>query len=153
MTMPPKVAGEFLDLKCKPDEVEDRTDMQYTEGISEGIDRDAIRLDTLWTIDDTLISCVSKLEKENLDSFTPDDLCDFFKKHNCADVLVKWDKSQIETSYEEGKIPRFSNWKDALESKAIGLDSLMNLAGLNSFRRDQEEMDDRIKELLSRSRK
>ena len=153
MTMPPKIAGEFLDLKLGVDEVEDRTGREYAEGISEGIDRDSIRLDTLWTVEDTLISCVSELEKENLDSFTSDDLYDFFKKHHCADLLFRWDDSQIETSYKEGKIPNLANWKDALESKEIGLDSLMNLAGLNSFRRDQGATDDRIKKLLDRSRK
>jgi transaldolase len=153
MTMPPKVAGEFLDLKVNPEEITDRSGSEYSLGINAEVDRYAIRLDTLWTIDDSLISCVSKLEKENLDSFTPDDLYDFFKEHNCGDVLVRWDNSQIETSYKEGKIPNLANWKDALESKEIGLDSLMNLAGLNSFRHDQEEMDDRVKKLLARSRK
>ncbi|MBN1392373.1 MAG: transaldolase family protein [Sedimentisphaerales bacterium] len=152
MTIPPKVAGEFLDLNIGPDEVTDKSGSEYSIGVNDEVDRDAVRLDTLWTVDDALVSCVSELEKENLDSFTPDDLYDFFKEHNCGDVLFRWDNSQIETSYKEGKIPNLANWKDVLGSKEIGLDSLMNLAGLNSFRKDQEETDDRIKKLICSSK-
>jgi transaldolase len=153
MTMPPKVAGEFLKLDIGTEEIDDKTGMEFSAGFDEKNDPEAVRLNTLWNIDKKLLSCIDALEKENLDSFTPDDLYDFFKKHGCADVLVRWDDSQNETSYEEGKIPRLANWKAPLESKAIGLDSLMNLAGLNSFRKDQCAMDDRIKNLLDRSRK
>ncbi len=51
----------------------------------------------------------------------------------------------------EGKIPRLSNWADALANRVIGLDSLMNLAGLNTFISDQKEMDDHVREVLKRA--
>ena len=151
MTIPPKVAEEFRGMDINLDIIVDRTNWKYTEGIKNGINPEAIRLDTLWNVDQELVSCVNELEKENLDSFTPDDLFGFFKKHKCADVLIKWNSSQIETSYKEGKIPNLVNWADALESKQIGLDSLMNLAGLNSFTADQQEMDQRIKSVLKKN--
>jgi transaldolase len=153
MTMPPKVAGEFLGMNVGVEKIRDRTGMEYSLGFDDKLDPEAVRLNTLWAVDDKLVSCVNALENENLDAFTPDDLYEFFKGHNCADVLVRWDDSQIGTSYKEGKIPRLVNWKEALESKAIGLDSLMNLAGLNSFRKDQDAMDDRVKKLLDQSKK
>jgi transaldolase len=153
ITMPPKVAGEFLEPGIEQDEIIDRTGREYKVGINEGVNVEAIRLDTLWSIDEALITCVSELENENLDSFTPNDLYDFFSNHGCADVVVRWSDSQIKTSYEEGKIPRLANWKDALEGKQIGLDSLMNLAGLNSFRFDQNAMDEHIKKMLDRDKK
>jgi transaldolase len=56
------------------------------------------------------------------------------------------------TSTKEGKIPKLENWKDALADRAIGLDSLMNLAGLNSFVADQKAMDERVREVLARSK-
>jgi transaldolase len=148
MTMPPKVAGEFLGLDIAADKITDRTGEEYTVGIDSAVDREAIRLDTLWAIDESLISCVSVLEKEKLDSFSTDDLFDFFKKHRCADVLVRWDASQIDTSLKEDKIPHLGNWKEELKSKAIGLDSLMNLAGLNSFATDQKAMDEHISNVI-----
>lgn len=144
MTIPPKVAGQFLRMQLGPDEIADRTVADYRPGVHESVDREAIRLNTLWDVGGELATCLDALEKEDLDSFTPDDLIDFFGRHGCGDIFVRWSDTQIETSAREGKIPKLDHWKEALESKAIGLDSLMNLAGLNSFAADQKEMDDRV---------
>ena len=89
------------------------------------------------------------LEKENLDSFTPDDLINFFSENGCGDFLVKWSKAEIAISKKEGKIPKLENWEDPLIEKTIGLDSLMNLAGLYSFATDQDAMDGRVRQVLS----
>lgn len=148
MTMPPNVADEFLDLRLKDDQITSKTAEQYTIGIKADVDVDAIRLNTLWDIDDSLIACVDALEQENIESFTPADLIAFFKDHNCPDLFVDWTDSQIQTSAAEGKIPNLDNWKDALAQKNIGLDSLMNLAGLNSFKADQKAMDDKVESVL-----
>lgn len=153
MTIPPKVVGEFLNMDINPDLIEDRSRWEYSEDIKEGVNPEDIRLDTLWDVDKELIFCVEKLEKENLDSFATEDLSEFFKTHGCTDIFVNWDNSQIETSYKEGKIPKLVNWKDTLESKKIGLDSLMNLAGLNSFRSDQEAMDEKLTQLINKNKK
>jgi len=149
MTMPPKVAGEFLSLNMAPGQLTDKTGMNYKIGLADNVDPVSIRLGTLWDIDDKLVACLDALEKENLDDFTPDDLIDFFQKHNCGDVLVRWSDSQIATSTKEGKIPRLENWRDALADKSIGLDSLMNLAGLCSFMTDQKAMDERVAGVLT----
>jgi transaldolase len=150
MTMPPKVAREFLDMGLSIEQVEDRASHDYTPGVDPKLDLETIRLETLWRIDEELVNCVDKLEQENLDAFTPDDLVNFFADHGCGDFMVKWTDSQMHTSAEEGKIPKLENWKDALEQKEIGLDSLMNLAGLNSFATDQRAMDGRVKEVLQK---
>ncbi|HUT30617.1 MAG TPA: hypothetical protein VMX13_12555 [Sedimentisphaerales bacterium] len=92
------------------------------------------------------------LDNEDIDSFTQGDLIDFFAEHGCADVLVRRSKAQIETSTTEGKIPKLENWRDALAGKSIGLDSLMNLAGLRSFATDQKAMDDRVRQVLARAK-
>jgi transaldolase len=149
MTIPPKVANDFLSMGVAPDQITDRTTTDYTPGLNKDVDTRAIRLDTLWDIDDGLVACVDVLEKENLDDFTSDDLIDFFRDHNCGDVMVRWSDSEIAASTEEGKIPRLDNWRDMLADKSIGLDSLMNLAGFNSFATDQKAMDDRIRQVLA----
>ena len=151
MTMPPKVAGEFLALGIEPDRIADKTNADYEIGLDKDVDPESIRLSTLWDVDNELVKCADALEKENLDKFTPDDLIDFFAEHNCGDVLVRWSGSQIATSTKEGKIPHLENWKDALADKSIGLDSLMNLAGLCSFTTDQKAMDDRVAGLLAKA--
>jgi hypothetical protein len=63
-------------------------------------------------------------------------------------VLVDWSAEQREHIREDGKIPRFDRWRDDLETRRIGLDSLMNAAGLAVFGADQEAMDRRIESVL-----
>jgi transaldolase len=150
MTMPPKVAAEFLSMGMSPDQITNKTTTDYSPGMSESVGPEAIRLDTLWDIDNELVACLDALEKENIDSLTPDDLIDFLAENRCADVLVRWSDSQIKTSTAEGKIPNLENWRDALADKSIGLDSLMNLAGLRSFATDQKAMDDRVRQVLAK---
>ena len=149
MTMPPKVARQFLELNIPPEQLTDRTGMDYHPPLEQGVDPQAIRLDTLWDTDNTLEACLDALEQENLDSFTPSDLVSFFAEHRCPDVLVRWTVQEAATSAQEGKIPKIDHWRDALASKLIGLDSLMNLAGLNSFIADQKAMDDRVAGVLA----
>jgi len=151
MTLPPKVANDFTSTNPAPEDITNQTKSIFSPGVDPNVDRNALRLDTLWNVIVQLINCIENLEQENIDAFTPDDFIDFLEEHRCGDVLVRWTDSQIETSIREGKIPQIENWKDALESKSIGLDSLLNLAGLNSFASDQEQMDNRIKDLLKKS--
>jgi len=148
MTIPTKVARGLLDLKLPPEQITDRTGGDYQPRLRSGVDPAEIRLQTLWEVEDTLVACVDALEAENLDAFTPDDLVGFFADHGCGDVLPRWTDRQVAASAAEGKIPRLANWREALAGKALGLDSLMNLAGLNSFRADQEAMDRRIAGVL-----
>lgn len=145
VTMPPAVAGHFLDMDVLPEQVIDQTGQVYKVGIADMANIDRFGLDTLWEVPARLVECVDKLENKNLDAYMPDDIIDFFQENNCSDILVRWSSKEIKTSMEEGKIPKLQNWQQALISKTIGLDSLMNLAGLCSFSTDQNAMDERIK--------
>ncbi|MDK1032691.1 MAG: transaldolase family protein, partial [Planctomycetia bacterium] len=149
MTIPPKVASEFLALGLEGDEIADRTGTGYRPSLSASVGPEAVRLNTLWDIGDDVVACVDALEKEELDSFTPDDLVGFFADHGCGDLLVRWSDAQIASSRAEGKIPSLDNWRDALAEGAVGLDSIMNLAGLNSFAADQKAMDERVAGVLA----
>lgn len=148
MTMPPKAAGEFLDMKIQSEMVTDQSERIYEPGITDKALINKYRINTLWQLPDKIIACVDKLELENLETFTPDDVIDFFMDNDCDDLMVRWSEKEVKTSMQEGKIPHLENWKQALSDKAIGLDSLMNLAGLCSFATDQHTMDERVKSVL-----
>lgn len=152
ITAPPKVAGQLLARGSRLPEIKSRTDQRYRPGIRADVNPARIRLDTLWEIDERLIACVDALEREDLDAFEPEDLVNFFQAHDCHDFLVHWSNSQIATSREEGKIPRLEHWADALSEGSVGLDSLMNLAGLNTFTTDQNEMDNHICQVWQRAK-
>jgi len=149
MTVPPKVAQAFLAMGLKPEQLDDRSGMDYRPPLNESVDPATVALDTLWNVNDELVKCVDALEQENLDRFTAGDLVDFFHEHNCGDILVKWTQQQVATSAREGKIPKLENWKDLLAAGKIGLDSLMNLAGLNSFIADQQAMDEHVAQVVA----
>jgi len=91
---------------------------------------------------------VDALEGHDLDAFTPDDLVGFFHDRGCGDLFPRWTDEQVAASAAEGKIPSLATWRQALASKAIGLDSLMSLAGVNAFAADQRAMDLRVASLL-----
>ena len=149
MTVAPPVADEFLKLDLDPEQFDDRTEFQYTPGIKESTDPEEIRLDTLWNIDRELENCLDGLQFEDVDKFTPQDLIDYFVEHDCGDIFIPWSDQELARSRAEGKIPKLHRWKDQLADRAIGLDSLMNLAGLNSFASDQAAMDQKIRQVLA----
>jgi len=151
ITSPPNVAKELLDRRNELPLIESQIGQDYVPDIDPGVDPAQIGLDTLWRIEGKLVACVDALDREDLDSFDADTLVDFFEAHGCSDFLVRWSNPEIATSAEEGKIPKLSNWADQLADGSIGLDSLMNLAGFNSFAADQKEMDDHVLDVLSRT--
>jgi transaldolase len=153
ITAPPKVARELLEKRNSHElpPIDLRLGQDYAPGINRDVDPKRIELDTLWHVNDELVACVDALEREHLDSCTRDKLVDFFAAHGCSDFLVRWSDTEIATSAREGKIPRLENWAERLADRSIGLDSLMNLAGLNSFIADQKEMDDHVKGVLQKT--
>jgi transaldolase len=145
MTMPPKVASDFLKAGLKPKDLSGKLQSSYPVTLNPGHTPQSIGLSTLWDIDERLVRCIDAMEKEKLESFTTGDLVDFFRVQRCSDVLVRWTDSQIATSRKEDKIPQIENWREPLQSGEIGLDALMNLAGLGSFTIDQEAMDEHVR--------
>jgi len=149
ITSPPNVARELLDRRNELPLIENQLGQNYVPGIAQGVDPSQIALDTLWHIDDRLVDCVDAIEREDLNSFDAETLVDFFESHGCSDFLVRWSNPEIAVSAAEGKIPKLGNWVDQLSDGSIGLDSLMNLAGFNSFAADQKKMDAHIQDVLS----
>ncbi len=150
MTLPPDTAQQFLALGLSDQQIQDKTHADYQPGVDDPKWLDAAGLNTLWDVPDTLKECVDRLEKENIDAFDADQLLGYFADHGCSDILVKWTEEQNDISRQEGKIPHLANWQSLLASQAAGLDALMNLAGLNSFRMDQAAMDSRVQQVLAK---
>ncbi len=141
LTMPAKVAGAFVDIDPDHNDLQDCTERDYQPGLASTVDAEALKLNTLWELPDAFRQAVDRLAEENLDRYTPDDLIAFMTEQGFPDLFPRWTTKQVRTSREEGKIPEIGNWKQVLESNKAGLDALMNLAALNSFAADQQEMD------------
>jgi len=148
LTMPPAVAREVLATCADPADIVDRTGEDYPVRLSETVHPESLCMDTLWGIRKRFAAAVDELDKMDLDAMIAADVIDFFAKRACGDVVIAWSDEQVALSEIEGKIPKLRNWQECLGGKHIGLDSLMNLAGLNSFAADQKAMDARMHEVL-----
>jgi len=148
LTIPPKITGEFLDLGIDPDDLANLTAGVHEPPLAKYVTPRSVGLNTLWEVGTEVVECADSLALEDLDAFGPDDLTAHFADSGCGDLLVHWTADQIAASAREGKIPSLANWKDALAAGEIGLDALMNLAGLNTFAADQKAMDQRVKQTL-----
>ena len=151
ITSPPKVAHDLHERKDQLPPLENQLGQSYIPGVNGDIDPEEIGLDTLWHVNEEVARCVDEIGKEDLDSFDAGTLVDFFEERGCSDLLVRWTDAEIATSAGEGKIPKLRNWADSLARRAIGLDSLMNLAGLNTFTADQKQMDDHVRDVLKKT--
>jgi transaldolase len=151
ITAPPKAARELYAKKGELPHAENQLDQDFVPEINDDVDPEEIGLDTLWLINEELVRCVDALGDEDLDDFDAESLVDFFEARGCSDFLVRWSNTEIATSAQEGKIPKLSHWADALADRSIGLDSLMNLAGLNAFTADQKQMDDHVRQVLRKT--
>ena len=151
ITAPPKVAKELVNHRAEVERLQSQIGRNYAPGIDRDPDPGNIGFDSLWHVNDEVVACLDALERQDVDAFDAEGLVDFFEAHDCHDLLVRWSNSEIATSAEEGKIPKLENWADRLADHSIGLDSLMNLAGRNSFIADQRQMDDHVRHVLEKT--
>ena len=149
LTIPPDVAESFQRQDLRAQDVFNRTAEPYEPVIEGNLEKTGF--DTLWEVDERVEQCVDRLLQEDLNTMPAAALIRFFNRNGCGDVLVDWSAEQREQIREDGKIPRFDRWRDDLETRRIGLDSLMNAAGLAVFGADQEAMDRRIESVLPAS--
>jgi transaldolase len=59
------------------------------------------------------------------------------------------DDNDIRIIAEQGKIPNHQQWQQQIHNRSIAPDTLLNLAGLASFTKDQAALDNRIRKLIS----
>ncbi|MFW6133849.1 MAG: hypothetical protein ACOC8F_08130, partial [Planctomycetota bacterium] len=144
MTMPPKVARQFLEMDLPPEEVTDRTGEDYRPPLADGVAPEAVRLSTLWEVPGEVRRAVDELDTRALTDMDPGDLVAALSGRGVADLLVEFSDEEVAASRRDGKIPRLDHWREQLAAGRVGLDTLMNLAGLNAFASDQDAMDERV---------
>lgn len=149
MTMPPAVADSYRKLAPDSGIIRDRTGERYEPGVDEEA-LETLRFESLWEIPSGVVKAADELEAHHeIGGVSPETLIRAFAAHGVPDLFPSWSEAQRRTSTEEGKIPRLENWKPFLADGSVGLDALMNLAGLNSFTADQNAMDARVAGVLN----
>jgi transaldolase len=79
---------------------------------------------------------------------TTTELIHLFDHYGCHDIFPAFNANELSHLDADGKIPQHNKWNGRVENYEVGIDALLNKAGLFSFMKDQKELDDRIKRLL-----
>lgn len=141
-TIPPAALKQFLESGRTPDDVTNNTDADLNPGIESGT-VSMERFAELWEVPEAFKSFVDELMKQDgLDDMTGEDLAAFCEKSG-VNLFYSFSEDEQKKIYDHGKIPRLSDWPES-----VGIDNLMTLSALQSFTKDQNALDDRIRSFL-----
>ena len=145
-TMPIGVTDAYL---ADPvDKLVSEVNGELPVALPEGASFADVNGDTLWDTPEAFRDCVDDLLKKGLAALTGDDLQAHFEAAGFGDFLPRWSEADWKTHHAEGKIPVLKSWQPRLANGEIGLDALLNAAGLQSFTDDQAALDGRVKSLI-----
>ena len=143
-TMPTKVAADATKELSAPLKNQIASDPQVT--FATGVDSKALRIDTLWDISEGLANVAKDLDQRP--PKTPQELVDRLATAGYPDIFPPLTAAEIATISKDGKIPKHATWAKRIASGELAIDTLLNLAALQSFTADQAEMDARIRKYL-----
>lgn len=142
-TMPPKVAVEGR--RELSGNFTSRTHENYEVSIYPSAEE--AHIEKFWEVDDKVLTLAEKLS----DKFpaTGQELVRIAQEEGCQDMFPVLYREEKEAIAADGKIPVYSRWEQKIKDEKIAPDTLMNLAGLASFKSDQEMLDQRILSIIS----
>ena len=142
LTIPPKAIKEFQESGKSANDVVSHLDEEIVPGIDEN-HKLAKRFPGLWELPEQFVSFVDALMNEDgLGEMKGKELVEFSRKHG-MDLFHDFSDSELKQIYDHGKIPCLDNWPES-----IALDDLMTQSALQSFTKDQNALDDRIRSFL-----
>ena len=141
LTMPPKVAREAAAAQGEP--WRSALAAEYKVELSSLEDVSSARVSTLWEVPDAFrVMCV---ELNTTAPRTADALVTRVRELGAEDVLPRFSAEDLELLDRDGKIPQHDRWADRIARGEAGIDTLLTMAGLLAFTRDQEALDDRVR--------
>lgn len=144
LTIPPKVAADYLEMDVRKDEIR----RYRSEELMVHLDLDsslwAAEMDKLWVVDERFMAFVEDAVSQANKMTNGRSLVSLSNKHEVA-LFHDWTEDDRRKIREHGKIPDLSQWD------AVPIDDLMSMSALESFAKDQQELDDRIEGLIPKS--
>jgi transaldolase len=140
--MPPKVAaaghshlqGAFVS----------RLSEKYPIGIKKSAEDAGI--DNFWQVNDVVLSLAESLSKKI--PVSGEELVDRARDAGCEDMFPVLSKNEEAVLSEDGKIPVYTHWENKIRKGKVSPDTLLTLAGLASFTKDQRMLDNRINDII-----
>jgi len=146
-TMPPAAASGYRSA-AKSDPVS-RVNEDPDVPLFDGVRVDQFNGASLWELPDAFVAAVDELLEKNLDSIRPEALQAHFEQAGIGGFLPAWTEQEQAAIRADGKIPDYARWSDRLSGGDLGLDALLNMSALQAFTVDQEQLDARIRSLLT----
>lgn len=144
-TIPTKVAASGKETLSG--DFSSRIDEIYTVTLNPGISADEIGFSKLWEVTDKELELAKELDRD-----LPADAGELVRRareKGCADMFPELSEADHQTIKTDGKIPIHEKWAQRIAAGELAIDTLLNLAGLASFATDQEQLDARIKKIIS----
>jgi transaldolase len=104
-------------------------------------------VEKFWEVDDKVLTLAERLSSAPPSSGT--ELVHIAHEEGCEDLFPSLSREERSNIASDGKIPVYSRWADKIKQQKIAPDTLLTLAGVESFKSDQEELDERILGIIS----
>lgn len=108
---------------------------------------DEARLATLWHIDDGVRELTARLDAEP--PSTAEAIIDTAHACGAGDLFPRLGEAERLTIAADGKIPVYQTWAEGIGTGHLAPDTLLRLAGLAAFSKDQAALDQRIRDNLA----
>jgi transaldolase len=142
LTIPPNAMIDYQESGKSQDQVVSHLD----DAIEPGIDpQHSPRFSELWELTDEFKDFVDTLvSKPNLDSMQGKELAEIARERG-VNLFHPFSDDDLNKIQKHGKIPDLNAWP-----KSIALDDLMTQSALQSFTKDQNALDERIRSFLKK---
>ena len=143
-TIPTKVAQDGYDT-LDP-EFSYKVDEVYEIELNVEVDQSEVMIKKFWDVDQKVLDFGASLDNDL--PKTGSEIVKRAKDFGCQDMFPELSGEDMHLISTDGKIPKHKRWAARIKCGELAIDTLLNLAGLVSFERDQTELDNRIKGLL-----
>ena len=144
-TMPTNVAADGKSNLSG--EFKSKTDEPYPVDLTEEAQK--YFPEKLWEVTEKEVALAQSLCNEC--PANGNELIDRVHAAGCGDMFPYLSDEDLKRIQADGKIPDHNFWSTRIETEEVGIDTLLNLAGLFSFTADQEELDARIERIIMES--
>jgi len=141
-TIPPKAMQEFQASGRKPEDIYNNVGADLKPGVdlNTGWGKN---FPACWQVTDEFKQFVDDLlESGNPSAMSGEDLVKFCESKK-VNLFHRFSDADLKKIYDHGKIPKLADWPET-----IALDDLMTHSALESFTKDQDALDDRIRSFL-----
>jgi len=141
-TIPPKVAE--AGRKSLPGKFSSKMHENYEISLYDSAKE--AKIEKFWKVDDKILNLAERLASKVPSSGK--EIVNLAYEEGCEDMFPQLTKEEKALLVSDGKIPFFSRWENKVKEGKMAPDTLLTLAGLESFTADQKLLDNRIMSII-----